>query len=123
MLRRAAVRAGETLLLTGASGGVGGTVIQLARTIGATPCAVAGAAKAADMRACGADHVISRYAPDLTGVLEALDIGAVDAVSGTRVPELMRLRRHGGRSFAAGAIAGPLVELDLRTRHTDESRG
>ena len=39
----------------------------------------------------------------------------VDAVGGDAFPALLELLRRGGRYAAAGAIAGPIVALDLRT--------
>jgi NADPH:quinone reductase-like Zn-dependent oxidoreductase len=121
MLRRADLRAGETILITGASGGVGTALIQVARERGAVPFAVAGAAKADAVRACGAEHVVDREAPDLAAaVAEAgappIDVVA-DVVGGARFPELLPLLRRGGRYTCAGAIAGPIVPLDLRTMY------
>ena len=121
MLRRAALRGGETVLVTGASGGVGGALIQLARAVGATPIALTDRAKEARVRASGAAAVVPRDAPDLAGALGALGVGDLDVVAdvagGARFPELLRVLRHGGRYTCAGAIAGPLVELDLRTMY------
>jgi NADPH:quinone reductase-like Zn-dependent oxidoreductase len=121
MLRRAGLGAGETVLVTGASGGVGTALIQLARAQGAIPFAVAGAAKADAVRACGAEHVLPRDTPDLATVLAATGVREVDVVAdvvgGTRFPELLPLLRRGGRYTCAGAIAGPIVPLDLRTMY------
>ena len=39
----------------------------------------------------------------------------VDAVAGPRWPDMIAALRRGGRYVAAGAIAGPIVELDVRT--------
>ena len=121
MLRRAGLSAGETILVTGASGGVGGALIQVARMLGATPYAIAGADKAEHVRACGAEHVISRDDPDFAAALAragAADVDVVaDIVGGDRFPELLRLLRRGGRFTCAGAIAGPIVPLDLRTMY------
>jgi NADPH:quinone reductase-like Zn-dependent oxidoreductase len=121
MLRRADLRAGETILVTGASGGVGGALIQLARERGAVPYAIASTAKADAVRACGAEEVIARDAPDLAAALRAAGVVAVDAIAdvvgGERFPELLPLLRRGGRLTSAGAIAGPIVPLDLRTMY------
>jgi NADPH:quinone reductase-like Zn-dependent oxidoreductase len=121
MLRRAGLQAGETVLVTGASGGVGGGLIQIARALGAIPYAIAGANKADQVRACGAEHVIPRNAPDLAARLAEAGVAEVDVVAdvvgGDRFPELVQLLRHGGRYTCAGAIAGPVVELDLRTMY------
>ncbi len=121
MLRRAGLCEGETILVTGASGGVGGALIQIARVLGATPYAVAGADKAEHVRACGAEHVIARDDPDFAAALARAGAPSVDVVAdvvgGDRFPELLRLLRRGGRFTCAGAIAGPIVPLDLRTMY------
>ncbi len=114
MLHRAGLGA-ETVLVTGASGGVGSAAVQLARRRGATVIAVAAAAKADDVRALGADRVLDRNA-DLLAELgrESMDL-VVDLVAGEQWPVFLDLLRRGGRYVAAGAIAGPLAQIDLRT--------
>ena len=114
MLHRAALGA-ERVLVTGASGGVGSAAVQLAKRRGAHVIAQAGAAKAGEVRALGADEVVDRDAglPDAIGGA-CLDL-VVDLVGGPRWPHLLDALRTGGRYVTAGAIAGPLVELDLRT--------
>jgi NADPH:quinone reductase-like Zn-dependent oxidoreductase len=115
MLNRASVVSGEQVLITGASGGVGSAAVQLARRRGARVIAVAGAAKADEVRALGAARVVPR-GEDLVAALgrDSLDV-AVDLVGGPQWPQLLDLLRRGGRYVTAGAIAGPIVELDLRT--------
>ena len=114
MLRRAFVGA-ERVLVTGASGGVGLAAVQLAKRRGATVVAVCSAAKAAEVRAQGADRAVGRGA-DLVGALGASSVDVViDLVGGSQCPELLGLLRPGGRYAIAGAIAGPIAEIDLRT--------
>ncbi|MEM7563265.1 MAG: alcohol dehydrogenase family protein [Pseudomonadota bacterium] len=114
MLDRASVVA-ETVLITGASGGVGSAAIQLAKRRGARVIAIASAAKAEEVAALGADQVIDRGA-DLVAELGAdcVDV-VVDLVAGDGWPPLLEVLRRGGRYVTAGAIAGPIVELDVRT--------
>ena len=114
MLHRADVGA-ETVLITGASGGVGSAAVQLARRRGAEVIAVASQAKAEEVMALGADRVIDRSA-DLVEALgsDSVDV-VVDLVAGDAWPRLLDVLRRGGRYVTAGAIAGPLVELDVRT--------
>ena len=118
MLRRADVQRGETILVTGASGGVGTALVQLVRRRGALPLAVCAPEKAERVRALGAEAVLSRdddLATQLRAVgLETVDVIA-DVVGGPSWPRLIGLLRRGGRYTVAGAIGGPLVELDLRT--------
>lgn len=114
MLHRAGVGA-ERVLVTGASGGVGSAAVQLAKRRGAEVIAVAGAAKAAEVRALGADRVADRNA-DLVAELGAgsMDV-VVDLVAGAQWPVYLDLLRRGGRYATAGAIAGPIAEIDVRT--------
>src|SRR5262249_55722543 len=60
LLHRAKVRAGEDVLVTGASGGVGSAAVQLAKRRGAKVTAIAAGSKAGEVRALGADRVIPR---------------------------------------------------------------
>ena len=122
MLTRLKLRAGQTVLVTGASGGVGSAAVQLARRRGATVLAVAGAPKAAGVLSLGAAQII---APDADPVKEfgREEIDAiVDVVGGAQFPALLEVLRRGGGYAAAGAIAGPVVELDLRTLYLKDLR-
>lgn len=114
LLHRAHVGS-ETVLITGASGGVGSAAIQLAKRRGARVIAVSGAAKADEVRAVGADQVIERGADYLVELgPDSVDV-VVDLVAGPQWPSLLDVLRRGGRYATAGAIAGPIVELDVRT--------
>ena len=114
MLHRANVVAGEHVLVTGASGGVGSATVQLAKRRGATVTAIAGRAKAQQVLAIGADRVIDRD-DDLVDVLgeRSVDV-VVDNVSGPALAGLLDILRTGGRYVSSGAIAGPLVTFDKR---------
>lgn len=122
LLTRAALKAGETVLVTGASGGVGSAAVQLARRRGARVIAVAGGAKAADVRALGADAVIARGDSPVDRLgREAVEV-VVDLVGGPQWPELLEILKRGGRYAASGAIAGPIVQLDLRILYLKDLR-
>ena len=114
LLHRASVGA-ERVLVTGASGGVGSAAVQLAKRRGAHVIAVASTTKADTVRVIGADEVVDRRA-DLVAAIghDSVDV-VVDLVAGTSWPWLLDVLRRGGRYATAGAIAGPLVELDVRT--------
>jgi NADPH:quinone reductase-like Zn-dependent oxidoreductase len=115
MLRRAGVRAGEDVLVTGASGGVGSAAVQLAALLGATVTALAAEQKAEAVSGLGAARVLDRER-GLDEVLgdQSVDV-VVDNVSGPGFEELIGLLRRGGRYVSSGAIAGPQVGFDKRT--------
>jgi len=122
MLERAAVKADERVLVTGASGGVGSGIIQLARARGAVPYAVTSAGKEEAMRGIGAEAVITRDQGDLVEAVNEATGGApidvvADLVAGPMFNDLLRVLRPEGRYTTAGAIAGPVVQLDLRTMY------
>ncbi len=115
MVHRARVQDGERVLVTGASGGVGSAVVQLAKRRGGIVTAVAGKAKMEPVRAIGADRVIRR-GDDVVAALgeESVDV-VVDNVAGPAFGKLLEVLKRGGRYVSSGAIAGPLVTLDMRT--------
>ncbi len=115
MVHRARVQDGERVLVTGASGGVGSAVVQLAKRRGGIVTAVAGQAKMEPVRAIGADRVIRR-GDDVVAALgeESVDV-VVDNVAGPAFGKLLEVLKRGGRYVSSGAIAGPLVTLDMRT--------
>ena len=120
MLLMAKVRTGDRMLVTGASGGVGTFLVQMGKYLGVQVIAIAGKSKMEVVRALGADAVIERQTANLkSAVLEAtkgkpLTVVA-DVVGGEQFTTYLALLRRGGRYVTAGAIAGPLVTLDLRT--------
>ncbi len=118
MLHRAGVEEGQWVLVTGASGGVGGALVQLAKRRGARVLAVTSATKTAAVRAIGADEVLDRARHDLDkavlDVTGGIDVFA-DVVGGESFGPLLETVRRGGHCTTAGAIAGPIVSLDLRT--------
>ena len=116
MLTRAAVINSDTVLVPGASGGVGGAVVQLAKLRGARVVAMASEAKHADVAALGADLVLPRNPDDLGDLLADERVTVVaDIVGGDGWPALIETLQRGGRYTCSGAIAGPMVAFDLRT--------
>ncbi len=119
MLHRAGLGA-EKVVITGASGGVGLAAVQLAKLRGAQVIAICSASKADAVQAAGADRVVDR-GDDLLAVLGARSVDVVvDVVGGPGVPQLLSLLRRGGRYAIAGAIAGPLSQIDLRTVYLND---
>ena len=122
MLTRAAVARGETVLVTGASGGVGTAAIQLAMRRGAKVIAIADLAKAPALRELGATQVLPRDA-DLLAVLGQESVAAViDCVGGAQFAQFLKLLKRSGRYAVAGAIGGAIVELDLRLLYLKDLR-
>lgn len=114
MLHRAGLKANETVLVLGASGGVGSAVLQLAKRRGARVIAIASQEKHQQVVQLGADKVFDRNA-DLLELLgeKSIDV-VVDNVGGESFATMLKLLVQGGRLVSSGAIAGPLVNFDLR---------
>ncbi|MEM9036534.1 MAG: zinc-binding dehydrogenase [Actinomycetota bacterium] len=119
MLQRVRLGAGETLAVPGASGGVGSALVVLARLRGARVVAVCGASKVDQVRELGAEAIVTRDVDDVpAAAADALggELDAVaDVVGGDDVGGWLEHLRRGGRYVTSGAIAGPVVPLDLRT--------
>jgi len=119
MQLRVRLAEGETVVVTGASGGVGSANVQLAKMRGARVIAIAGADKEDRVRDLGADLFIARGTPDLAIALESMvhergvDV-VMDVVGGTDVVHLWRSLARAGRFATGGAIAGPMATVDLR---------
>ena len=121
MLNRANVGAADSVLITGASGGVGSALVQLAKRRGATTIAMASAAKQTALQDAVAPDVILDRAPEnlADALMQATGKDTVsvvaDVVGGNGFGQLIDRLARGGRYTCAGAIAGPMVEMDLRT--------
>lgn len=114
MLHRAGVVAGDHVLIAGASGGVGSATVQLAKRRGARVTAICGAAKMEQVRDIGADTTVDREADIVTALgEESVDL-VVDNVAGAGFPAMLKVLKRGGRYVSSGAIAGPVVSLDMR---------
>lgn len=125
MLTRANVCADDTVLIPGASGGVGSALIQLAKRRGATTIALASTAKHGAVKAVGPTHVLPRNPENLQASLQNLlgkpSVSVVaDIVGGDGFAARIDLLERGGRYTCSGAIAGPLVTLDLRRLYLND---
>ncbi|MGW1374806.1 zinc-binding dehydrogenase [Streptomyces sp. NPDC002446] len=101
-LRRAGVRPGQRVAITGASGGVGRFAVQLAHQAGAEVYAFVGSpARGAGLAALGADHVLTRPA-DLD---EPVDV-VLDNVGGSLLGELLGRTAPEGTVISIGATSG-----------------
>ncbi len=115
----------DTVLITGASGGVGGALIQLANRRGAKTVAMASEAKHADVAKLNSTAILPRGPENLGQTLkEAIGSETVsivaDIVGGPYFPTLIEVLERGGRYGTSGAIAGPIVDLDLRTLYLND---
>ncbi|MCH8550464.1 MAG: alcohol dehydrogenase family protein [Natronospirillum sp.] len=122
MLERSRLTEGERVLVTGASGGVGSAIIQLARVRGAIPYAVTSKGKEQALKDIGAEEVVLRDEPDLVSAVERMVNGqpvdvVADLVAGSLFNDLLRILKPEGRYSTAGAIGGAVVDLDLRTMY------
>ncbi|MDB4303957.1 alcohol dehydrogenase family protein [Desulfosarcina sp.] len=115
LLTRANVKSGESVLVTGASGGVGSAVVQLAKARGARVLALTSPSKSNSLRELGADDTISRETDLIVNPGPSSVDVLIDLVAGDKWPQFLDVLRPGGRYAVAGAIAGPIVELDVRT--------
>ncbi|MCC5953854.1 MAG: zinc-binding dehydrogenase [Acidimicrobiia bacterium] len=126
MLDRAHVGSGDTVVVTGASGGVGMAAVQLAAALGGRVIAVSSAGKGPVLRDAGAADVVDRAAPDLHRRVADLAPGGVDVVvdvvGGDGFGEWVGVLRRHGRIVVAGAIAGPHVTIDLRALYLEQRR-
>jgi NADPH:quinone reductase-like Zn-dependent oxidoreductase len=115
----AGVRAGETVLVPSASGGVAGAAVQAARIAGARVIASVGATEKVEaVRALGADLVFCyRETSVAEAVSEATDGQGVDVVvettGGPRFGEHLAAMAADGRLVTCGAHAGEVVSLDI----------
>ncbi|TPG65888.1 NADP-dependent oxidoreductase [Hymenobacter nivis] len=95
------LKASETVLILGASGGVGGTAIQLAKNVGATVIAVASAGSAAHMKELGADFTIDYKAGPVGEAVKKVAPDGVDllfdAVSGDTLTQSLGALKPNGR--------------------------
>ena len=120
MLHRVRLSEGEKIIIPGASGGVGSALVQLAKRRKAWVLAITSKAKIYVIQELGADAVVDRNEKALEHQIRKLLPGdevdvVADVVGGTGFSMWLDLLCRGGRYVTSGAIAGPIVELDLRT--------
>ena len=119
LMDRAALRAGETVLVLGAAGGVGSAAIQIAKAAGARVIAAASSEEKCNL--ClniGADAVIDYSRQDLREAVKALSEGKgpdviYDPVGGELAEPAFRSIAWRGRYLVVGFAAGPIPALPL----------
>jgi NADPH:quinone reductase-like Zn-dependent oxidoreductase len=120
LLRRAGLRAGESVLVVGAGGGVNSIAIQIAKLAGATVYVVASnPEKAERARQLGADVVLDRSQVDWSKEIfkltsrRGVDV-VVDNVGRATITKSMQAVARGGRIVIVGNTSGPAAEIDIR---------
>ena len=118
LVSRTDLKPGETVVIAGASGGVGSAAIQLCRLRGARVIGIASQAKADSLLALGAETIIDRNAGNLEKSIRDAANGSVDValdvVGGAMFMPMINALRQGGRYSTSGCISGPMVDFDLR---------
>ena len=119
LVDRAQLKAGETVLVLGAAGGVGTAAIQIAKACGARVIAAASTDdKCALCRQLGADATVNYQTTDLREALKALTAGTgpdvvYDPVGGDLAEPAFRAIAWRGRYLVVGFAAGPIPALPL----------
>jgi alcohol dehydrogenase len=121
LFTRGRVKAGEKVLVLGASGGVGVSCVQFAKMVGAEVIACTSSAeKGEKLKALGADHIVdyvatpefSRAVWPLTGK-KGVDV-AINFTGGDTWIQTQRAMATGGRILTCGSTAGHMCEIDVR---------
>jgi alcohol dehydrogenase len=120
LVTRAQVKAGDSVLIWGASGGTGSFAVQVAKTLGAVPIAVTSSAeKAGFCESMGARHVIRSDKSDVIQEVKTMTQGrgvdvVFDHVGQTVWPASIESLRWGGKIVICGATEGFEPSIDLR---------
>lgn len=111
-----ALKAGETLLIHGATSGIGVTAIQMAKAAGARVIATSrGADKAAAAKALGADISLDAKSEDLEAQIREAGADVVLDMVGRDYAALnLNSLNAGGRWVVIASLTGPKVEMDLQ---------
>ena len=119
LVRRAELRAGETVLVHAGLSGVGSAAVQIANVLGAQVIATAGGAeKCAKVKALGAHHVIDHRTQDVAATVRTLTGKAgvqvvFEHVGAQTFDTSLKVLQRGGRLVTCGATTGGNVSLSL----------
>lgn len=120
LINRAELKAGETVLVQGASSGVGMAAIQIARYVGATVIATARTAvKRTAAGLVGAHHMLDSADPKMHKAVKSLTRGkgvnvVVEHVGQATWQNSLRSLGFAGRLVTCGATTGPVAEVEIR---------
>jgi NADPH2:quinone reductase len=116
---RGALKAGETLLVLGAAGGVGIAAVEIGKALGATVIACASSEEKLDVcRAHGADHTIDYVKDDLRERIKQITGGkgvdvVYDAVGGPYTELALRSTAWRGRLLVVGFASGEIPKIPI----------
>ena len=119
LVHRAALKAGETLLVHGAAGGVGTAAVQLGKALGARVIATAGgAAKCAVAKRCGADETIDTRTEDFVARVKDLTGGEganviYDPIGGEVFDKSTKVLAFEGRLLVVGFASGTIPTVSV----------
>ena len=119
LVRRAELRAGETVLVHAGLSGVGSAAVQIANVLGAQVIATAGGPeKCAKVKALGAHHVVDHKAKDFVAEVRAITGKAgvhvvFEHVGAATFDGSMKCLQRGGRLVTCGATTGGSVQVSL----------
>ncbi|MDQ0483724.1 zinc-binding dehydrogenase [Guptibacillus hwajinpoensis] len=123
MVEQSAIKPGETVMVTGANGGVGSLNVQIAANVfGAKVTAIVGdLSLEGKMKELGATHVLSYKSDNLSEEITEANGGPIDAVLDVVGDALfhtsLEVLRKGGRFCTSGSAGGQKTELDFRTMY------
>jgi len=125
LVRAAAIKPGERVLVEAAAGGVGSLLVQLAKTAGAEVVGAASGNKLAKVREFGADLAVDYREPGWSERVGPVDV-VFDGVGGEVGTAAFRLLRRGGRMVVFGLSSGdwtPISDEEAEARGVDVVRG
>jgi NADPH2:quinone reductase len=125
LVRAAAIKPGERVLVEAAAGGVGSLLVQLAKSAGAEVVGAASGHKLAKVRELGADLAVDYREPDWSERAGQVDV-VFDGVGGEVGATAFRLLRRGGRMVVFGLSSGewtPIPDEDAEACGVDVVRG
>ncbi|MEO0563398.1 MAG: NAD(P)-dependent alcohol dehydrogenase [Chloroflexota bacterium] len=108
------VKAGDRVLVNGASGGVGTFAVQYAKSVGAEVTGVCSARNHEMVASIGADHLIDYHTSDFTRTGKQYDV-IYDAVGNRTPADLARALAPGGRAVIAGYTTFGMLLLTVAT--------
>lgn len=103
------VQSGQTVLITGAAGGVGSFAVQIAKSFGAEVTGVCSTKKVEVVRSIGADHVIDRTQEDVTRSGQQYDL-ILDAAAYRSIVDYQRILSPQGIYVLIGGAMGPMFQ-------------